>query len=194
MKCLFSWLLSVAVIVLCMLSQMVFAADKVVVLPLQGKFYILPTKGSITPPPTVESAGQIWMDRNLGASQVATNAFYDVAAYGDLYQWGRYTDGHEKRISGTTSTVSSSDQPGHASFITVSWSSNYDWRWPQNTNLWQGVYGGNNPCPPGFRLPTATEWETERLSWSSKNAMGAFDSPLKLVTASYRSATGGNYG
>ncbi len=35
---------------------------------------------------TVTSAGQIWMDRNLGASRVATS-LYDVLAYGDLYQW-----------------------------------------------------------------------------------------------------------
>lgn len=32
--------------------------------------------------------GQVWMDRNLGASQVAT-AFDDAASYGDLY-WSVY--------------------------------------------------------------------------------------------------------
>jgi hypothetical protein len=52
---------------------------------------------------TVVSAGQIWMDRNLGASRVATSST-DSEAYGDLYQWGRGTDGHEKRDSGTTLT------------------------------------------------------------------------------------------
>ncbi|WP_446008965.1 hypothetical protein [Candidatus Electrothrix sp.] len=54
--------------------------------------------------PTVTSAtGKVWMDRNLGASQVAT-LFDDTAAYGDLYQWGRPTDGHEQRDSGTVGT------------------------------------------------------------------------------------------
>ena len=31
--------------------------------------------------------GRTWIDRNLGASQVATSPT-DTAAYGDLYQWG----------------------------------------------------------------------------------------------------------
>lgn len=61
-----------------------------------------------------------------------------------------------------------------------------DWRYPKNDNLWQGVSGVNNPCPSGFRLPTDTELNTERASWSSDNAAGAFGSPLKLVAAGYR--------
>lgn len=39
--------------------------------------------------PTVTTAtGRVWMDRNLGASSVATSS-NDAEAYGDLYQWGR---------------------------------------------------------------------------------------------------------
>ena len=56
-----------------------------------------------TPIPSVTSAtGKIWMDRNLGASQVATSST-DAAAYGDLYQWGRKKDGHQIRTSSVTS-------------------------------------------------------------------------------------------
>ncbi|MGE4541907.1 MAG: hypothetical protein AB7D35_11655, partial [Bacteroidales bacterium] len=112
-------------------------------------------------------------------------------AYGDLYQWGRDTDGHEKRNSGTTSTLSNSDTPGHGNFITVT-SSPYDWRSPQNNNLWQGVSGTNNPCPAGYRLPTEAEWEAERQSWSSSNAAGAFNSPLKLPVAGSRVLSDGS--
>ncbi|MBW6511957.1 MAG: hypothetical protein K0A93_07555 [Desulfuromonadaceae bacterium] len=137
-----------------------------------------------TIPTVTSSTGKVWMDRNLGASQVAT-AYNDSAAYGDLYQWGRGTDGHEKRTSATTTTLSSSDTPGHGSFILPP-SSPYDWRSPQNDKLWQGVTGTNNPCPSGFRLPTYTEWEAERATWSTNNQAGAFDSPLKLVSAGYR--------
>ena len=143
-----------------------------------------------TGPNEVLSAGQCWMDRNLGASQVATSST-DSAAYGDLYQWGRLKDGHESRTSLTTTTLSGSDNPGHGSFITSS-SSPYDWRSPQNDNLWQGVSGTNNPCPSGFRLPTETEWEIERASWSSNNAAGAFNSSLKLVVAGYRYYSNGS--
>ncbi len=130
------------------------------------------------------ATGKIWMDRNLGASQVATSST-DAAAYGDLYQWGRGADGHQIRTSGTTTTLSTTDNPGHGNFITNG-SSPYDWRSPQNDNLWQGVDGTNNPCPSGYRLPTGAELEAERLSWNSNNSAGAFASPLKLPVAGYR--------
>jgi uncharacterized protein (TIGR02145 family) len=133
--------------------------------------------------------GKTWMDRNLGASRVATSST-DSEAYGDLYQWGRGADGHEKRTSGTTSSLSSGDTPGHGNYITVS-SSNYDWRYPQNDNLWQGVNSINNPCPSGFRLPTIAELEAERASWGNNNSSGAYSSPLKLSMAGYRNRSDG---
>ena len=141
---------------------------------------------------TNPATGKTWMDRNLGANRVAQSST-DAEAYGDLYQWGRLTDGHQNRLSGTTSTLSSSDTPGHGNFI-LSPNSPYDWRNPQNNNLWQGVNGTNNPCPPGFRIPTEAEWEAERQSWSSNNAAGAFNSPLKLPVAGYRSGSSGSLG
>lgn len=133
----------------------------------------------------VGRAGAIWMDRNLGATQVATSST-DAHAFGYLYQWGRGTDGHQLRGSGTTTILSNLDTPGHGNFILPS-SNPYDWRDPQNNNLWQGASGTNNPCPSGFRLPTETELNNERLTWSSNNSAGAFASPLKLTMAGYRS-------
>lgn len=139
----------------------------------------------------VGAAGRIWMDRNLGASRVATSST-DADAYGDLYQWGRLTDGHEKRNSFITPTLATSDTPGHGYFIRIS-SSPYDWRNPQNDNLWQVVSGINNPCPSGFRVPTETELNNERLRWSSNDAAGAFASPLKLTVAGYRTRGNGGF-
>jgi uncharacterized protein (TIGR02145 family) len=124
------------------------------------------------------------MDRNLGASQVATSST-DANSYGDLYQWGRGSDGHQCRNSATTATLSSGDDPGNGDFILTSSSPN-DWRSPQNTNLWQGVNGVNNPCPSLYRLPTDAEMIAEVSSWSSNNAAGAFASPLKLPVAGFR--------
>ena len=49
--------------------------------------------------------------------------------------------------------------------------------------------GVNNPCPNGYRLPTESEWNAERQSWNSNNAVGAFASPLKLPVAGYRHFT-----
>ena len=143
------------------------------------------TSGSATVVEVLNSStGKTWMDRNLGASQVATSST-DANSYGDLYQWGRGSDGHQCRNSATTSTSSSSDQPGHGDFI-LPYSSLYDWRSPQNSNLWQGVNGVNNPCPSLYRLPTEAEMNTEVSSWSSNNSAGAFASPLKLPMAGGR--------
>jgi uncharacterized protein (TIGR02145 family) len=139
---------------------------------------------------TNSTTGKTWMDRNLGASQVATSAT-DGAAYGDLYQWGRRADGHQCRTSPTTTTLSSTDQPAHGNFILAPNSPN-DWRSPQNTNLWQGVNGVNNPCPLGFRIPTSTELDIERLSWNSQNIIGAFGSNLKFTSGGGRFHSSGN--
>ena len=130
---------------------------------------------------TNPTTGEIWMDRNLGATRAATSA-NDASSYGDLYQWGRASDGHQCRSSGTRSTLSSVDQPNHNDFILTS----SDWRSPNNANLWQGVNGVNNPCPNGYRLPTEAELNSERLSWISSNPAGAIASALKLPNAGYR--------
>jgi hypothetical protein len=139
---------------------------------------------------TNPTTGKIWMDRNLGASQVATSSS-DAASYGDLYQWGRRADGHQCRTSATTAALSSIDQPAHGNFILAP-STPYDWRSPQNTNLWQGVNGINNPCPSGYRIPTEPELEAERLSWSVNTSVGAFASVLKLPMAGYRGHSNGS--
>ena len=141
---------------------------------------------------TNPTTGRIWMDRNLGATQVATISS-DASSYGDLYQWGRRADGHQCRTSPTTATLSSIDQPAHGNFITIN-SGNYDWRSPQNANLWQGVNGVNNPCPSGYRIPTDSELEAERLSWGQNTSSGAFASPLKLPVAGYRFSNSGSFG
>ncbi len=135
------------------------------------------------------TTGKTWMDRNLGATQAATSST-DVAAYGNLYQWGRGNDGHQCRNSSLTSTKSSTDQPGHGNFINTPFNPT-DWRSPENTNLW--VNGVNNPCPSGYRLPTNAEIGAEPGSWSNSNATGAFASPLKLPLAGERSGVNGSF-
>jgi uncharacterized protein (TIGR02145 family) len=141
--------------------------------------------------PTVynPSTGKTWMDRNLGASQVATSS-YDAASYGDLYQWGRADEGHEGRYSWVTSTNATTAVPNAGNswdglFISEGNSPN-DWLTPQDNALWQGVNGTNNPCPAAFRLPTKAEWDAEVATWSSENTTGAFASLLKLSAAGYR--------
>ena len=43
-------------------------------------------------------------------------------------------------------------------------------------------------------MPTSTEWDAERVSWSSPDPAGAFASPLKLPMAGYRDGQTPPYG
>jgi len=129
-----------------------------------------------------------WLDRNLGASAVATSHTHS-AAYGHLFQWGRPDDGHQIRTSGTTSALSGNDVPGHSNFITTS-AGNFDWRNPQNDALWQGLTGTNNPCPAGWRIPVLTEFSDEYASWSQQNMYGAYASSLKFTSGGGRYQNG----
>jgi hypothetical protein len=149
----------------------------------QNSFNVINCNGSIFSWSNVTNAttGKVWMDRNLGATQVATSST-DANSYGDLYQWGRLKDGHQCRTSSTTTISSKDNLPMHGDFITGT----SDWRSVQNDNLWQGVSGINNPCPSGYRLPTETEADAERTSWSSNNPTGAFGSVCKFTLAGGR--------
>ena len=134
--------------------------------------------------------GRTWMDRNLGASQVATSST-DAAAYGDLYQWGRFADGHQCRNSGITDVLSATDSPGHNFYITAT-APPYNWRSPQNNNLWQIPANINNPCPSGYRIPTIQEFWDEIATWTGSGTQAAFNSSLKLTLAGGRNTANGN--
>jgi hypothetical protein len=133
----------------------------------------------------MSSTGRTWMDRNLGATQVAASST-DAASYGDQYQWGRAKDGHESRTSNTTATTATSAAAGHGDFITATSGTDYNWTdFVNEDTLWQS--GLNDPCPTGYRIPTETEFDAERLAFSSNDAAGAF-SALKLPFAGLPSA------
>ncbi len=134
---------------------------------------------------TVYRHGRCWMDRNLGASRVP-KASHDTDGFGDLFQWGRSADGHQKRNSGTIETQSSDSNPLHDDFI-IEHSNWYNGDNPHPDDLWQeDGTGTNNPCPPDWRVPTRSELDTERVSWESQNPAGAFASPLKWTAAGER--------
>jgi len=155
--------------------------------------------------------GKKWLDRDLGASQVAT-AYNDYKAYGDFFQWGRPADGHQlmnwtsstsgTAVNGTTTVLATVDTPGHSNLIippnAAPWA--LDWRSDNNSNRW--VTKPQGPCPTGWHVPKLTEWKSEipttaggtASSGGIANYNDAF-SKLKLTTAALRiSYEGGSYG
>jgi hypothetical protein len=173
--------------------------------------------GNITDPshrllyfPVTGPDNRTWLNNNLGANYSNINnanfnptwqatSLTDHHAFGSLFQWGRYSDGHElvNWTSNTTPTGSNStgiqsgsNQPGHSSFILVSVTGGgilLNWRSP-GALLWADVNHINNPCPLGYRLPDEQEMNTIQ-SLGISNAATAYTSSLRLTFAGRRIGT-----
>lgn len=148
-------------------------------------------------PPIKTPAGElIFLDRNLGAlsDYVGTSD-----SWGDLYQWGRATDGHEKRLSDTVLTLASNYQTNHDKFIVDERKAN-DWLSNPDDHLWSKENGLTNPCPCGYRLPTAEEWRALlSLGYQVKTSQEGYyyldigNGQLLLPAAGLRNAYTGNF-
>jgi len=126
------------------------------------------------------TTGRIWLDRNLGATQVAQSPD-DKKSYGDYYQWGREADGHEKKDSNN--------------FITAK-ESPYDWSdeaESKRSYFWSKI-DGSGICPPGYRVPTIEELELEMKEGNWDNTDDCFNSFLKLPLAGDRIGYDASFG
>jgi hypothetical protein len=134
---------------------------------------------------------RIWLDRNLGATQLATSKT-DADSYGGLYQWGRNTDGHQLKTSITTTTTATSGEPNSNQFILASGAIHNNWTdYAGENDLWQGEVNDNNPCPSGFRLPTETEFLDEvGFFGGTPTAANAYQSFLGLPSSGVRTTDG----
>jgi len=140
---------------------------------------------------------KFWLDRNLGASQVATSVS-DADSFGGYYQWGRSTDGHQLSNSGLSATLASSITTTDSNFITVNaldWAdTGADDTGALRTAIWSDAYHTAQICPTGFRVPTLAELEAETVGASTPvtNASTGFSSFLKLSLAGYRNGSAGS--
>jgi len=144
-----------------------------------------------------------WLDRNLGASIVCTKSRDDASfandsayvtdqksCFGDYYQWGRRTNGHEKWDSANDVFLLNHDVDSEGKFILVD-DDPYDWRKTQQSFLWRSSsLNKNKICPSGFRVPLMSEISAEVGTIDNRN--DAFNSFLKLPVAGGRSRTNGD--
>jgi uncharacterized protein (TIGR02145 family) len=154
------------------------------------------------------TTGKKWLDRNLGAKRTAT-AVDDYQAYGDMFQWGRPTDGHQlinwtsatagTQANGVTATLATSDNPGHNNFIDGAASSRNDWRSDNNNNRW--ATNPQGPCPSGWHVPIKAEWAAEvKAALNGGTGTSGITGPssafnlLKLTSVGYRQFTGSSVG
>ena len=116
-----------------------------------------------------------WLDRNLGASEVAAGP-YDEAAFGHFYQWGRSADGHQESTSDTNDTLattldsSDTNTAWYGKFI-LSNRTNLDWVASNIDNdgslreqSWSTPYDPNQVCPCGYIVPSAQDFIDLNLS------------------------------
>ncbi|WP_162262071.1 inverse autotransporter beta domain-containing protein [Bathymodiolus septemdierum thioautotrophic gill symbiont] len=133
---------------------------------------------------------KLWLDRNLGATQVATSST-DSASYGDLYQWGRKADGHEDRTKTSTSSTLTSDITNASTTLFITSASdwvNVDSLGASRTAAWADG-GVNDICPAGFSVPTDAELAADTTGATTTdiiNSATAFSSFLKIPLAGNR--------
>lgn len=144
----------------------------------------------------ISPTGKIWANKNLGAASVATTST-DAASYGNHYQWGKaqaFTSAYST-ANNVAGTVASAAVAG-TNFITNG-TTPFDWISVKNDNLWNTgtasapTKTAQDPCPTNYRVPTETEFNNERLAFTSNNAAGAYASVLKLPVAGARNDSNG---
>ncbi|MCI5210531.1 MAG: hypothetical protein D3910_17470, partial [Candidatus Electrothrix sp. ATG2] len=117
-----------------------------------------PKDPHLSVPTIIGPSGRIWMAHDLYAIEG------DPDSGPALFQGGRGRDGHENPISSITDQVADSIKPGHSSFIAqkhwVSIADDQALSWVAVADAWAGEQT-ENPCPPGFRVPTVEEWSEE---------------------------------
>ena len=132
---------------------------------------------------TSPDTGRVWLDRNLGATQVATKVD-DSAAYGDYYQWGRAKDGHQSSTSSGTQTPSSGIVSGNSEFIY----GRGDWTTADSSGAlriaaWADG-GKNDICPAGFSVPTEVDLDAETSNITDLSS--AASSFLRIPASGFR--------
>ena len=178
------------------------------------KYYVLPPLSVKIDGVTTELE---FLDRNLGATRVAT-AINDEQSYGWMFQWGRRADGHQvmnytsptkgtfqlgtaPNASAPADRNTADNTPFYIKGKTADWlcdpnqasatdySLNYYWAAKVEDPLYASG-GTNNPCPKGFKVPTATEWTAVAAFAGTATAAVDIFELLGIPAAGYVKYTG----
>jgi len=156
--------------------------------------------------PTVRAAdGNVWLQQNLGASRIAV-AKNDSLAYGHMFQWGRWDDGHQIRTSATGAVPAPNNPSGLGTGIGTFYTgtSSAAW-WSPNalSDTWAGTAvaeasatNGVDPCKaigPTWSIPSETQWTDVIADEAITSPDLAFASNLKLTVGGSRSSSNGSY-
>ena len=145
---------------------------------------------------------RIWLDRNLGATEVCNSAS-DSECYGYLYQWGRSSDGHQKRDSGNQDR-----NPNVWPYMSVNFETAYkddhDWlseaadneksaHVKERQDYWMSKSNVElEPiCPDGWYVPSKDEIDAMVAAEGISNATNAYASALKLPRNGRKTEGGG---
>ncbi|WP_294282454.1 T9SS type A sorting domain-containing protein [uncultured Chryseobacterium sp.] len=155
---------------------------------------------------TVRSAdGKVWLQQNLGSSTVASS-LTDTGAYGDLFQWGRWDDGHQLRNSALQANAPTPNNPSGLSgnstgFYSAGYNSPSNWwsagapdnQWTASSSSAITAVNGADPCKAigaGWKLPTVNEIEALLTAENISDTSSALASNLKLVPAGMKDYNG----
>lgn len=156
---------------------------------------------------TVRAAdGNVWLQQNLGSSRVAVS-LTDTGAYGGLFQWGRWADGHESRNPErllNSVPFQNPDKINRTKLNPFYFTTDTNW-WATGTadDRWIGptpsandvtTTNGCDPCRAmgrDWRLPVDSEWVSLTRSEHITNTLTAFSSNLKLPAGGHRDASTG---
>jgi hypothetical protein len=139
--------------------------------------------------------GWVWLKQNVGSSQVATSST-DAASYGDLFQWGRWDDGHQERNPGNV--VDGMPTPNNPSGLNLSGDNPFykgggiTWyndgtvndKWNAATPAAATATNGCDPCRQifgtGWQMPSLADWQAVLAAEGANNLGTGFASNLKL--------------
>ncbi|MBM7417989.1 MULTISPECIES: T9SS type A sorting domain-containing protein [Chryseobacterium] len=145
------------------------------------------------------SDGKVWLQQNLGSRQVATS-MADSESFGDLFQWGRWDDGHQNRNSAMANVPSSNTPIGlnnSTSFILGSWWGGNDLsdQWTATSNSFSSTNGAD-PCKAigqDWKMPSQADWTATKNAEGINNPATAYASKLKLPAGGNRSFVDGTF-